>query len=318
MMVEALAGMPGGLDVDWPEEYRFETREAEPQPRVRIGAAEGDPRKHPKLRVRTSFLYGGSETEAVDTKMAVVDFPGRVRFIRNFEHESRFLDSLGDLGAEVPSDLMVRRGLFFPTDREVHPRHLTGFVDRLLSLGVRVEAQGRTFRTGGAPKLRVRSGKDWFDLEGGVDFEGRVAPLPEILRAARERRRWVELGDGTVGLLPEEWVARHAWMLPLGETKKDAIRFASSQAVLLDALLAAREAEARESGVGGAESDESEAGAAPAATKVAGAEGEEPEGEAAVEAAAEADEEPEAEASGEADEEEASDEDEGEEEEEEK
>ena len=50
------------------------------------------------------------------------------------------------------------------------------------------------------------------------------------------------LDDGSVGLLPEEWLRRYATIAGFGSADGDAIRFERSQAALLDALLAAQPA----------------------------------------------------------------------------
>ena len=49
----------------------------------------------------------------------------------------------------------------------------------------------------------------------------------------------VKLGDGTFGLLPEEWLERFAPLARLGTKEEDHLRFRRNQAVL-DALLAAQ------------------------------------------------------------------------------
>jgi SNF2 family DNA or RNA helicase len=64
--------------------------------------------------------------------------------------------------------------------------------------------------------------------------------LPDLVNAIKSGRRTVTLGDGTIGMLPEEWLARVAPVLALGEIGEDAIRFKPSQAMLIDALLAAQ------------------------------------------------------------------------------
>ena len=56
-------------------------------------------------------------------------------------------------------------------------------VRELLTAGWRVEAEGRQVRTGGAAKVSVTSGVDWFDLRAEVDFGGLSASLPELLAA---------------------------------------------------------------------------------------------------------------------------------------
>ena len=65
--------------------------------------------------------------------------------------------------------------------------------------------------------------------------------LPEILEALRHGQNYVRLKDGSRGILPQQWLARFASMAELGEAEGEAIRFRSSQALLLDALLAAQE-----------------------------------------------------------------------------
>jgi SNF2 family DNA or RNA helicase len=92
-------------------------------------------------------------------------------------------------------------------------------------------------------RLEVSSGIDWFDLHGTVDFgDGRSAPFPQLLSAVARGEDVVVLDDGSVGLLPEEWLQRYAAIAGFGNTEGDAIRFGRSQAALLDALLAAQPA----------------------------------------------------------------------------
>jgi hypothetical protein len=48
----------------------------------------------------------------------------------------------------------------------------------------------------------VRTGIDWFELYGEVDYDGQTASLPQLLAAVRRGDTMVRLGDGTYGLLP--------------------------------------------------------------------------------------------------------------------
>jgi SNF2 family DNA or RNA helicase len=89
----------------------------------------------------------------------------------------------------------------------------------------------------------VRSGIDWFELHGAVDFgDGRLASLPRLLAALRQGGGTITLDDGTIGLLPEEWLQRFAGVAGMGEAADDHIRFKVSQAALLDAVLASQPA----------------------------------------------------------------------------
>jgi len=109
--------------------------------------------------------------------------------------------------------------------------------------GWRVEAEGRPFRPAVSMRLEVTSGIDWFDLHGAVDFgDGRSAPFPQLLAAVARGEDVVVLDDGSVGLLPEEWLRRYAAIAGFGSADGDSIRFGRSQVALLDALLAAQPA----------------------------------------------------------------------------
>src|SRR5262249_56971791 len=103
--------------------------------------------------------------------------------------------------------------------------------------GWHVGAEGKLCRQRGGFNIGVTSGGDWFELHGSVDFGGAVAPLPALLAALRRRENTVLLGDGTFGVLPEEWLRRYGPLAGLGTPTDDHLRFGRSQLGLLHALL---------------------------------------------------------------------------------
>src|SRR5204863_2063970 len=110
--------------------------------------------------------------------------------------------------------------------------------------GWTVEAEGLLVRTRSTPSLSVSSGIDWFDVSAHVDFDGEGgarAEMPELLRALRDRDRFVLLSDGTRGLLPEKWLASWGLCAALAEEQESALRVSKSHAWLLDAWLAEKE-----------------------------------------------------------------------------
>ncbi len=119
-------------------------------------------------------------------------------------------------------------------------QRLAELVETLVQAGWIVEAEGSLIRKPGEWRLSVTSGVDWFDLDGACDFEGMTVKLPELLESLRHGQQYVRLGDGSQGLLPQEWLAQFGALANLGETEEDRIRFRPSQALLLDALLAAQ------------------------------------------------------------------------------
>ncbi|MGH7215179.1 MAG: DEAD/DEAH box helicase, partial [Tepidisphaeraceae bacterium] len=124
--------------------------------------------------------------------------------------------------------------------RSLPANQLRQAVLELSAQGWHVEAEGKLYRTPGVFKVEVKSGIDWFDLHVAVDFgDGVSAPLPRLLEAVRKGSRTVLLDDGTIGILPEEWLARHAMLTNVGTVEGDTLRFTRAQAGFLDALLSA-------------------------------------------------------------------------------
>lgn len=124
----------------------------------------------------------------------------------------------------------------------LNQRQVGPTIARLIVEGWRVMADQKVVRNPGTPSLAITSGVDWFELRGSVKFqrddgEEQEIALPEILAAAREGRQMIELGDGSQGLLPDHWLEEHGMLTTLGELEDDHLRFKSSQAAMLDALI---------------------------------------------------------------------------------
>src|SRR5262249_37416513 len=120
------------------------------------------------------------------------------------------------------------------------PSKLPRVVRDLLGFGWHVEAEGKVYRRPGKMKLEVKSGIDWFELHGKVDFGGVSANLPALLVALKRGESLGKVADGTYGMLPEEWLSRYGLLAGLGKAEGDHLHFKKSQFGLLDALLASQ------------------------------------------------------------------------------
>ncbi|MEB3196664.1 MAG: DEAD/DEAH box helicase [Candidatus Sericytochromatia bacterium] len=56
--------------------------------------------------------------------------------------------------------------------------------------------------------MGISSGIDWFDLKTAVRIDGELVPWTALREAFKQNSRFVKLGSGAYGRLPEEWLAR--------------------------------------------------------------------------------------------------------------
>ena len=54
--------------------------------------------------------------------------------------------------------------------------------------------------------IHVSSGIDWFDANIELKFGDQRVTVADVKKAMSQRQSFVKLADGTIGLLPDEWV----------------------------------------------------------------------------------------------------------------
>jgi non-specific serine/threonine protein kinase len=84
--------------------------------------------------------------------------------------------------------------------------------------------------------IRASSGIDWFDMEVGLDFGDQHVSLSDAKKALLKKQNYVELKDGTLGLLPEDWIKRIEPLLKFGIVKGDNIKLSKMHFSLIDEL----------------------------------------------------------------------------------
>jgi superfamily II DNA or RNA helicase len=230
--LEQVYELPGSLPFRIPRKLRAREETGVPVPRIVI---ETSAAKRGSLLVTLSFRYGQAEVAGAEPRDRIFERGARRVVVRDRAREEEARARLAALGfrtvAEHEEDV----------DYMLAPALLGKAVRDLTGAGWQVVADGSSFRMPGEFRMSVASGTDWFDLEGGVDFGGQWVPLPKLLAAARAGATTIALGDGSTGMLPEDWLRRRGLLLAAGEVEGQALRFRRSQAVLLDVLLAEQE-----------------------------------------------------------------------------
>ncbi|HNF72987.1 MAG TPA: SNF2 helicase associated domain-containing protein, partial [Chitinophagaceae bacterium] len=84
--------------------------------------------------------------------------------------------------------------------------------------------------------LHVSSNLDWFDTAIEVDFDGQKARLQDIQKALATKQNYVPLSDGSLGLLPEEWLQKFSLLFKMGEYHQNQIRVNKFNFSIIDSL----------------------------------------------------------------------------------
>ena len=229
-LLKSLFGLPELPHVELPEELGVEQVDQRPVPCLQLIAGRDRPER---LSGLLSFDYRGVRVPADSPAAAVFDDQRRLVMPRDAAAEHQAVERLAQLG--------FRRRWRFATEtsrHEIDATRVPRTVRELVASGWLVEAEGRLYRTSGRSRLSVRSGIDWFDLHGEVEFGDQTAPLPELLKALARGDSMVRLGDGSFGVLPEEWLRQIASIAGFAEVANGHVRFRPTQVGLLDALLA--------------------------------------------------------------------------------
>lgn len=226
-----LLDSPAVPSIDIAPELRYEELRAAPELGLRISQKQ-QTYGPDHFEAHLMFDYGRGWMEDVPSRRGIWHPEERVYVVRDAQAETAAREALKDLGLRPASDGRA------PWRLAAKP--MPRVVRELIHAGWHVEAEGKVFRRPGAMRVDVRSGIDWFELHGEVDYGESTANLPQLLAAVRRGDGIVALGDGTFGLLPEEWLARFAPLAGLGGKEGDHLRFKQNQAGLLDAMLLAQ------------------------------------------------------------------------------
>jgi superfamily II DNA or RNA helicase len=179
--------------------------------------------------VELRCAYDGTAVAWDDLSPLVPDAVTAIR--RDFAAEQRLRQQVLAAGLSVhPAGLQCRR------------EQVPELTKTLLALGCRVLAEGKPLRPWLEGKAQITSSRDWFEVAGEFQFAGASIAMPELLRRRQTPEGFVELGDGSFGMLPESWQRRIEALRALGGTVEGtAVRLRSAQALLLDALLDAED-----------------------------------------------------------------------------
>jgi non-specific serine/threonine protein kinase len=246
---------------DWPEQLEkmvlplSKEYQVEFDPALVSAIKDGDPEKRIMLQEKGDYLlfqpifsYKGFETRPGGKDELILPDGDKVAIVhrdRAIEHDfinklellhSNFIrpgdgNQLALKGADV-----LRNNWFFL------------FVDAMREQKVPVYGHEalKNFRFNTAkPKTRIHisSNTDWFDARVDIHFGDQKVTIEEVKKAIANRQQFVSLQDGTLGILPEEWIKKYSLLFRVGEGKQNQLKLSKYHVSVIDELYEQRNEE---------------------------------------------------------------------------
>jgi non-specific serine/threonine protein kinase len=92
-------------------------------------------------------------------------------------------------------------------------------------------------------RLYISSNTDWFDAKVDISFGEQKVSVLDIKNMLLNKQQFIPLKDGTLGVLPEEWIKKYALLFKVGEGKSDTIKLSKYHFSLIDELYKMRDEE---------------------------------------------------------------------------
>lgn len=91
--------------------------------------------------------------------------------------------------------------------------------------------------------IYISSHTDWFDAKVDILFGDQKVSVAEVKKALANKQQFVQLNDGTLGILPEEWLKKYSLLFRVGEGRTDKLKLSRYHLSVIDELYEARDPE---------------------------------------------------------------------------
>ena len=194
------------------------------------------------------FTYKGYEVKPSDKEKIILPVADRLLVIqRNTEAEQQFIEKIESLHSnfirpEAGNTLalkgteVLKNNWFFL------------FIDALKEKEVPVFGFDalKNFRFNTAKpstKIYISSHTDWFDAKIDIQFGEQKVTVADVKKALANKQQYVQLQDGTLGILPEEWIKKYALLFRVGDGKLGNMKLSKYHFSVIEELYEQRDEE---------------------------------------------------------------------------
>ncbi len=163
-----------------------------------------------------------------------------IEYERNFDLENDFINQIANLHPNF-EEQKVAKYFYLSYEDFTKDFWFYKFFDKLNLLDVEVFGfkNLKNFKYSpykGNVTTSINSGEDWFDVSIDVSFGNNQVSLKDIKKAIINKQKFIQLKDGSVGILPEVWLHKLEKYFRAGEIKNDKLAISKLKYSIIDEL----------------------------------------------------------------------------------
>jgi len=191
------------------------------------------------------YKYKGYEVKPEDKETVMVPEEDKVIVIqRNIPEEQLFFNKLASLHSQFVNK--HNNGLVLKGVDVLKNNWFFLFVDAMKEMKIPVFGYNalKNFRfntTKPSTQIHLSSGLDWFDAKIELSFGEQRIGVSEIKKALTNKQSFVHLKDGSLGILPDEWLNKYSLLFKVGEGKDNKLRLSAFHMSVIDDLYEKRD-----------------------------------------------------------------------------
>lgn len=193
------------------------------------------------LVLQPHFCYKGYTVKSSDpAEILLVENEKLFLVKRDLNAEQDFLTKIENLHSQFIR-LGEGRSLALRGSEVLRNNWFFLFVDAMKEMKITVEGWDvlKNFRFNTAkPKTQIyiSNGVDWFDAKVDIVFGDQQVTITELKKALQNQQSFVQLPDGTLGVLPDEWIKKYSLLFRVGENKQEKLRLSKYHISVIDEL----------------------------------------------------------------------------------
>jgi non-specific serine/threonine protein kinase len=209
---------------------------------------EGEPTLRLMLQEKNDYLiftpvfdYHGYEVKHSDKETVYIADGGKLKLIkRNAEIEAAFIQRITSLHSNF-ARTENSFNLILKGSEVLKNNWFFLFIDAMKDANVPIVGfeilKNYRFNTA-KPETRIyiSNGIDWFDAKVDIVFGGQKVTVDDIKKVLQNKQQFVQLKDGSLGILPEEWLKKYSLLFKVGEGKQDQLRLSKYHLSIIDEL----------------------------------------------------------------------------------